>query len=706
MTVIAVTLLAATAASLPAERHFWVLPQGGAARPAQVEVVATLVRQGQHLAVYLDNAERGVTTEEIDNVVAAFDARVFPQQVATLGPCPDRDANGAVLLVVTPAAGSATFFTPFDAMTEDEAGRYGLRSNQGEVIFTPLRHRGNQGVWNQHAVASAFHQLLHHTHDPAEVAWRHLLGNFAGVAAGVAPVRALWGEADPEGRLHRPEEPWSAWGWPLLFVQYLAEQLGESVPARLATSPLPGLAAVDELLSERGDPRNSLDLLADFAMACWLADPALAAGRFGFRAFVPPRPQPATRLRSSRPISGQIPVGVGGMTFLVVEGTGELALPLALLGEPGLRWTARAVLRRHLGPDREIPVAFDAQGLARVETPALDRGDELVVAVVPGPADHAAPDDRTVLLQVGLGWVPRQAPLESGRTLADLVAAALPAGGAAARTRLSTTLQRLVGQPGGAPAPSRYAWSPSRHDVVTGLVAEAAARNLPARRQSFAVTAPSGAAQEWENVLVELPGADPRRWPVVVAAHWDAVASSLDASVVSATGLHDNASGVAVVLEAAAALARSRHRAPLLFALLAGGHHGAAGARALLDATRGQVAAWVELDGVGIPGVGAERRVVLADVSERPVLLGAAVAAAFRSVGLATRPSARPTARHTGAPLAAARGIPTVVLQAPEGVRDTHTIPVAVEQQFANPDYMLLLAVAVADTASRLAGGP
>jgi hypothetical protein len=707
MAPIAATLLAALAASLPAERVFWVPQVGHTAAPTQVQVSTALVARGDRLAVYQDTRDEPLLPAELDELVQAFDSRVFPQQVAAFGPCPDRDGNGVVLLVVSNVMAERSWFVPFDALSDAAAAAYGLHSNEGEVIYASLRHRGNQAVWNQHAVAAAFHELLHHTHDPAETLWRHLLGNYAGVMAGLSPVRMLWGEADPQGRSFRPEAPWSANGWPLLFLHYLQEQLGSNFLSTLVAHPQQGFAALDALLVARGETRRSSDLLADFAMACWLADPALAGGRFGFRTVIPPCPHPITRFKSSRPISAQLPVGVGGMTFLALEGTSETPLPLALQGEAGVRWVGRAVLVRRLGPDTEVTLAFNGQGAARVESPALGPGDELRVAVVPVPPDPASVDERTVVLQLGLGWVPRPNPAETDRRLAELVAGALPAGGQAARTRLGTTIARLVGRPqtGSAPLATRYAWSPAREDVVAALLDEAARRGLPARVQAFSRKTPSGLVQEWQNVLIEVPGTDPRRWPVVLAAHWDAARPCWEESYLAALNLHDNASGVAVVLEAAAALARRPHRSPLVFALLAGGTDGGAGAAALVEALEGRIAAWVELDGVAVPSRGPGPLSLLAETSERPLQLAPLLGEAFRRVGLALRKPAEPFPPHSGAPLAAQRGIPFVVMRSEPCVIDTHTVPVVVEQQLASEEFMLLVAVATADVVSRLGGG-
>jgi len=86
---------------------------------------------------------------------------------------------------------------------------------------------------------------------------------------------------------------------------------------------------------------------------------------------------------------------------------------------------------------------------------------------------------------------------------------------------------------------------------------------------------PNGA--EVVNVVGTLKGTDPHRW-VIVSGHYDSRASRpLDTSS-DAPGADDDASGTAVVMEAARVLARMKPRANVLFMCVAGEEQGLLGA--------------------------------------------------------------------------------------------------------------------------------
>jgi hypothetical protein len=712
MATLALPLVVAAAALFPEVRSFWTVAQGPQLQPAQVQVQAHLVREGRTLAVYQEDGYRFSTLGEADEkaqIVAAvttFDEVIYPREVALFGPCPDKDANGKVILLLTRnAAPTGTFFM-FDEMPEEEALRFGLRSNGGEILYHSFEQQGNREGWNLQGLAETFHRLLHYTRDPGETAWSFMLADYMPFICGLASARLLWGDFDPIGITHGPAEPWERRGWSLLFVQYMRDKLGVDSLRNLVARPENGLSGVARLLAESGDRRTAPDLLADFAMACWLNEPQVADGRFAFSSVVPPRPLPVAQAVASRPTSGVIDVGVGGMAFMVVEGGEDRPFPLTLQGDPTTRWAGRAVELRRRGPDREIPLAFDAGGVAHLELSNLAAGDKVVVAAVAVPGDYPMFDRRTLLLRWGIGWVPH-VPVDQGRgMLNSLVKKAIPDTGTAARTRLMATVDRLGGASSEAPVVStRYAWAPGAAAVLEVLEQEAGRRGLPVRRETFLRRASNGAQQEWSNLIIELPGSDARRWPVVLAAHWDGARADLADSYLRALNLNDNAAGVAVVLEAAGAMSRMPHRAPIVVALLAGGYHDAAGAHALVDRLDGKATAWVEVDGIGIP----ERWPWSLDVhlqgSGNLVKFPWSVSQDFRHVGLVAKTQSEITAPHTGGSLMAARGVPTLVVRTRLGGQSEDLdLPTPVERERLSPDLMVLLTKVLATIAVNLAG--
>ncbi len=717
MITLALPLVAAAAAVLPAARTFWVVSAGTQQQPTQVEVRAQLVREGASLAVYQEDGYRfsilGQDDEarQIGEAIRVFDTVIYPREVTLFGPCPDRDGNGQVILLLTRTAPSSGLYFPFDEMAEPDAMRSGFHSNEGEILYHTFDQQGNRAARNIQELAETFHRLLHYARDPGETSWSELLANYTPYLCGLASARLLWGDLDPEGRSHASTDPWTARGWSLLFAEYLRETLGEESLRDLVMRPEKGLAGIATLLAERGDKRTSADLLGDFAMACWLDDPALGDGRYSFSGVVPPRPPTAARAVASRPTSGAIDVGVGGMAFVLVDGDGGRPFPMTLQGDASVRWVGRAVKLRAQGPDQELALTFSSAGIAKLDLPTLSRDEKVVVAAAAVPGDSPLFDSRVLLLRWGIGWVPHP-PGEQGReTLTAQLKKELPDGGAAAATRLIATLDRLGGGPtpgpDSPPITTRYAWSPSAPAVVGALLQEAGARGLAAHSVTFVRRAPNGVEQDWANVLIELPGSDPRRWPVVLAAHWDGARGDLRDSYLRALNLNDNASGVAVALESAAAMSRTPHRAPIVVALLDGGYHDAAGAHALLEDLGGKVSAWIELDGVGIPERWPATLSIHLEGGKDLQKFPWSTTQAFRRVGFSPKTQPEIAAPHTGATLATARGIPALVVRARLATGDEDLdAPPSVERGRISPELMVLLVKALAGAVVNLAGTP
>jgi hypothetical protein len=713
MSVLAFALAAAAAGPAMQARSFWKLEEAPRPQPVQTHVSAELVGEGEHLLVYREKGYRFSTLGEADEeaqiaaAVATFDERVFPRLAPLFGPCPDVDGNGKVILLLVRSTRDEVPFLPFDLLPEQRAIAFGLHSNEAEVLYLSFSRQGNMAAANLAALASAFHRLLHWSHDGGEGAWAEMLGAHAAVLCGLDDPRRLWGDA---GHLILPASPSDAWaprGWPLLLIEYVRGRIGEQALSDLVARPEHGLAGLAAMLAARTPPIAADDVLADFAMACWLDDPGVGDGRFAFSGLAPPRPHVSARAVASRPTSSQVSCGAGGIAYLMIDGDGEHPLPLALRGDPRVRWLGRAVHLRQRGPNDEVPLRFNDGGLARIELPLLPSGDAVLIAAMAAPAATAELDTRSLSLLWGLGWVPREIGANGADPLAE-AAARLPAG-AAAVARVGGSLDRLGGLAEFSPGRvlrTRYAWAPEAAAAVEAIGLEAASRGLRTRPLVFLRSAPNDIRQDWHNVLVELPGTDERRWPVVLAAHWDAARGSLLESYQRALALDENAAGVVVALEAAQAAAGRAGRAPVLVALLAGGCHGAAGAAALLEHLQGRASAWIELDGAGRPARSPRQLEVRVEGAGERDPLAAALATALRHAGLVPVAAPASTSPHTGADMARARGIPAVVIRTrePEVGRTERDVPAAVEREQVSPELAALLGQALGRALAALAG--
>ena len=718
MTVLSLVLAAVAATSAAPVRSFWKLEEAPRPQPVQTRIVAELVREGNRMMVYRERGYRFSTLGELDEdaqidaAIAAFDGVIFPRLVDLFGPCPDLDGNGKVILLLTRTTRDENPFVWFDQMPDSRAITYGVHSNEGEIVYLSFGRQGTRATDNLAALAAAFHLLLHSSHDSREVAWAGLLANYSAVVCDLAGQRALWGDGGHLVPSPTPADPWSTDGWPLLLLEYLREHQGDQVLRDLVRSPETGLLGLEAALAAQHPPRSFAGSAADFAMACWLDDAAIAGGRFAFPSLAPPRPPLAARAPASRPTSSQLACGAGGIVHLLIEGDGEHPLPLALRGDPSTRWLGRAVHLRQRGPDVELALEFDHSGLARLELPLLPTGDGVVIAVMPYPAATPDLDRRRFTLLWGLGWVPRTWNEQELTPLAALAERSTVPGLAAGAARAAASLDRLGGltaPAGGAgPLATRYAWSPEAGAVVRLIEEEARARNIASPPFVFLRSAPPALRQDWTNILVELPGADERRWPIVIAAHWDAARGSLAESYQRALGLDENAAGVVAALDAAQWTAGRQRRAPIVVALLAGGCHGAVGAAALLEHLQGRVSAWIELDGVGRPARPPKQLEVRVEGGGEHNPVAVAVAGALRQVGLVPVVLPETASPHTGFSLAQARGIPVVVVRTRDAEaapmdRDT---PVTVERQQVSPELAALLGHAIGRAATSLAGAP
>jgi hypothetical protein len=714
---ISLVLAAAAALPTPQTRSFWKLEDAPRPQPVQTRVTAELVREGERLVVYREKGYRFSTLGEDDEeaqvaaAVTAFDREIFPRLAGHFGPCPDRDGNGKVILLLTRSTRDEVTFLGFDLMPDSQAITFGLHSNEGEVLYLSFSRQGNLAAGNLAALAAAFHRLLHWSHDSREVAWAELLANYSTVLCGLESARGLWGDAGHQLTSPAPADAWTTHGWPLLLLEYVRERCGDKVLRELVVRPEPGLPGLAAALAAQEPPLQLDDVAADFAMACWLDDAAIASGRFAFPGLTPPRPPLVARASASRPTSSQFSCGAGGIVHLMIEGDGEHPLPLALRGDPRVRWLGRAVHLRQRGPDEELPLRFDDSGLARLELPLLPTGDGVIIAAMALPSATADLDRRRLTLLWGLGWVPRA----WNGTDTDLLAAfsgRSPGLPAAAVARAAASLDRLGGLAapagGGAPITTRYAWSPDAVRTLELLEQEVRDRGLVPRSHVFLRSAPPDLHQDWTNVLVELPGTDERRWPVVIAAHWDAARGSLAESYHRALGLDENAAGVVTVLEAAQAAGGRQRRSPIVVALLAGGHHGAAGAAALLDHLQGRASAWIEVDGVGRPPRAPRQLEVRIEGAGERDALASAVAGALRQAGLVPVLARETSSPHTGAALAQGRGIPAVVIRTREvepGAPD-RDVPAVVEREQVSPELAAMLGQALSRALTALAGTP
>ncbi len=159
------------------------------------------------------------------------------------------------------------------------------------------------------------------------------------------------------------------------------------------------------------------------------------------------------------------------------------------------------------------------------------------------------------------------------------------------------------------------------------------------REEPFTVDGVPGALPGVANLVADLPGKDPSAPMLVIGAHYDSIASFddgwTDPATMAAPGADDDASGVAVVLAIAGALAgyEPGFERPVRFVLFSAEEYGLLGSFAHVDALAEPVDAMIQMDPVGYdPGDRAwlwvthdEPSVALGDAFEATAIASGAV---------------------------------------------------------------------------------
>ena len=131
---LAAPLIAAAAGLLPEARTFWRPEPGPSLQPVQVEVSARLVYTGTRVAVYLEagyapaGQDAAAQAARVGEVVEKLENEVLPAAELLVGPCPDVDANGTLLVLVTRLPDSPSLFFRHDLLPAAQAAAFGFSS--------------------------------------------------------------------------------------------------------------------------------------------------------------------------------------------------------------------------------------------------------------------------------------------------------------------------------------------------------------------------------------------------------------------------------------------------------------------------------------------------------------------------------------------------------------------------------------------------
>jgi immune inhibitor A len=204
-------------------------------------------------------------------------------------------------------------------------------SNEHEMFYVNLDNASVGDSYFDGVLAHEFQHMIHWAMDRDEDTWvNEGLSELAGQVNGydLGSTDSLFS--------HAPDTPLTAWpeledsgphyGAAHLFLAYFLEQYGDDAIPQLVAEPADGAAGFDAVLS-RLDPngRRFDDLFADWVIANYLDDPALAQGRYGYDALDVEQPSYAARY-ATYPAGERATVHQYAADYILLEGQGDLQI--------------------------------------------------------------------------------------------------------------------------------------------------------------------------------------------------------------------------------------------------------------------------------------------------------------------------------------------------------------------------------------------
>ena len=294
---------------------FWAQDfSGGGDRFTFYLVKATCRYVGEHSYIFVEDDAWGrhFLQQDVDDLAASLEDAtpadptmgIIEKNSSVLGAIPDEiDGDPRVYFLVldirdgfvSQGAFVAGLFSPYNQFTEEEAfTRYGGHSNEVEMLYIDC-YPGDAAE----ALYTASHELVHLIQwgirpFSGEDLWvienqaqtgTFLCGYPASQvstfieAGGVTPVG--WTEFTDDLRYV------AGYGAGYLFFSYLYERFGGDAfihgSLRASNRGLPGVEEVVE--KAIGSQVDMMDILTDWALACWIDDPSIGDGRWGWDSF-------------------------------------------------------------------------------------------------------------------------------------------------------------------------------------------------------------------------------------------------------------------------------------------------------------------------------------------------------------------------------------------------------------------------------------
>lgn len=261
---------------------------------------ASLVRQGANVLLYVESG-LNVAPNVLDDIVAKFDTKIYPNVRAAFGsePNPGIDGDARVTLLLLNIRdglyhGGGNYVTGYFSGVNEyrqsdlDAWFPGMqKSNQREMLYLDAASPSELGSTGFYfGLAHEFQHMIHWNMDQDEEPWvNEGLSDLAGFVAGFGhPNNHI------NAFVNNPDEQLTAWNGTLadygsayMFFLYLWEKFGgNDITRAVVSSPQNGTAGIDAALAARGYSQRFADVFGTWTVANYLDDASLNNGLYAY----------------------------------------------------------------------------------------------------------------------------------------------------------------------------------------------------------------------------------------------------------------------------------------------------------------------------------------------------------------------------------------------------------------------------------------
>lgn len=306
---------------------FWVT-DNQSTPPKQFQVNASLQYIGDHSYWWVQEGMK-VDAAKLESSAQRFESITYPTNREFFGSewTPGVDNDPRVHVFMGDVPGVAGYFSASNSYSK-LAEPY---SNEREMFFINLQAISPGNDRFDSVLAHEFQHMIHWHEDKNEDTWvNEGLSELASFINGFGPSTFVPAFTRvPETQLNSwsstPGDTLANYGASFLFMAYFLQRYGEDLTKAVVAAPENGIQGFDTVLAGHNLPERFGDIFADFLVANYVQNPALADGRWGYRDLTP-YPVAVTSQYSSYPVEQQTTVNQFGADYIELAGSGNLTI--------------------------------------------------------------------------------------------------------------------------------------------------------------------------------------------------------------------------------------------------------------------------------------------------------------------------------------------------------------------------------------------